>query len=126
MTTIVLKDGANADQTFNFKGTTQNGAVIYERQSDNLIGRAQVSLSINGNANVMRVKGKLSVPEVCSSAESGCAAISVSYTEVGSFDISVPTISSSVSRDDFISMFSSLVGNQLVTAMATDGTMPTA
>lgn len=123
---IVLKDSADADQTFNYKGTAQNGAVIYERQSDNLIGRSQVVLSMAGNTNVLRVKGKLSVPEVCTAAEAGCSSVSVSYTEVGSFDISVPTISSAVSRDDFIAMFSSLVGTSLVSDMATDGVLPTA
>lgn len=125
MNAIILKDSLDADQTFAYKGTTQTGQAVFERRSSQLLGRAQITLNMNGNANVLRAKGKLSVPVVCEEADT-CGVPSVNYIEVGSFDITVPTISSAVSRDDFIAMFSSLISSQVVTDMATEGVLPTA
>lgn len=126
MTQIVLKDKLGADQVFTFSTVAPNGDSVFTRNVGPLLGRAELRLSLNGNAKVNRVKAKLSVPSVCVSApvEGSCATSTVEYIMVGSTDISVVKQSSETAREDFNAMLESLAANATIAQVIIDGILP--
>lgn len=119
--TIVLKDKDAANVTFQLVGTSGETA-IFRAQGSTLMGAPEVTLRIQRKQNVNRVYAKLSIPTVCTDAS--CGKPVVSYTEVGSLDLSSVLAASEAARDNFIAMFASLAANQAVQAMFTDGISP--
>lgn len=126
MSTIVLKDALGADQVFTFSTVSPNGESVFTRNTGPLLGRAELRISLNGNAKVNRVKAKLSVPSVCTSAPTadGCTTTAVEYIMVGSTDISVVKQSSEESRDDLNAMLKSLAATPVIEQLIVDGILP--
>lgn len=119
--TIVLKDKTAQDVVFNLVGASGDSA-IFRATGDTLMGAPELALRLQRKQNVNRVYAKLSIPTVCTDAS--CGKPVVSYTEVGSLDLSSVLAASEAARDNFIAMFASLAANQAVQAMFTDGISP--
>lgn len=124
MSTIVLKDKANADVTFTLTGVAGN-SVIFDNRTSSLLGRKRLTLTVNENKNTNRVAVKLSIPSVCVEGDSsGCTTESVKYTQVASADITVVRFSSLTDREDLAALFGSLVTSAAVEDMVTEGVLP--
>lgn len=124
MSTIVLKDKANADVTFTLTGVAGN-SVIFDNRTSSLLGRKRITLTVNENKNTNRVAVKLSLPSVCAGDEtSDCPTESIKYTQVASADITVVRFSSLVDREDLASLFGSLITSAAVEDMVTEGVLP--
>lgn len=119
--TIVLKDKSAADVIFQLVGTSGETA-IFRAQGSTLMGAPEVTLRIQRKQNVNRIYAKLSIPTVCTDAS--CGKQTISYTEVGSLDLSSVLSASEAARDNFVALFASLAANQAVQAMYTDGMSP--
>lgn len=122
MSTIVLKDKANADVTFSLTGVAGN-SVIFDNRSSSLLGRKRLTLTVNENKNTNRIAVKLSLPSVCA-GDTECAAESIKYTQVASADITVVRFSSLADREDLAALFGSLITNAAVEDMVTEGVLP--
>lgn len=120
---IVLKNKANVDVTFNFVGTTANG-VIYDAPGATLLDRKRLTLQLIEGKNANRVKFKLSVPSVCDTAP-GCVPV-ISYTQVASGDYSIVRFSSLLDRQDIDAMVASLTDSTAITSLVVDGSLPSA
>lgn len=123
MTTIVLKDKANADVTFTLTGVAGN-SVIFDNRTSSLLGRKRITLTVNENKNTNRIAVKLSLPSVCVGDGSDCTTESVKYTQVASADITVVRFSSLVDREDLAALFGSLITSAAVEDMVTEGVLP--
>lgn len=124
MSTIVLKDKANADVTFTLTGVAGN-SVIFDNRTSSLLGRKRLTLTVNENKNTNRIAVKLSIPSVCDDkSASGCTTESVKYTQVASADITVVRFSSLADREDLAAMFGSLITSAAVEDMVTEGVLP--
>lgn len=119
--TIVLKDKDAADVTFSLVGAVGEIAT-FRAEGSTLLGAPEITLRIQRKQNVNRVYAKLSVPTVCN--DDPCGKQVVSYTEVGSLDLSSVLMASQDARDNFIALFASLAATDAVAAMFTDGTSP--
>lgn len=119
--TIVLKDKDANNVTFQLVGTSGETA-IFRAQGATLLGAPEVTLRIQRKQNVNRVYAKLSIPTVCT--DDPCGKQAVSYTEVGSLDLSSVLSASEAARDNFVALFASLAANHAVQAMYTDGMSP--
>lgn len=122
MSTIVLKDKANADVTFTLSGISGN-SVIYDNKGDSLLNRKRITLSLNENKSTNRIAIKLSVPSVCE-ATPGCDVPSIKYTQVASADISVVKFSTKLDREDLQAMFDSLISSTAVVNLVENGVLP--
>lgn len=123
MSTIVLKDKANADVTFTLTGVA-GSSVIFDNRTSSLLGRKRLTLTVNENKNTNRIAVKLSIPSVCEGETSGCTAESIKYTQVASADITVVRFSSLADREDLAALFGSLITNAAVEDMVTEGVLP--
>ena len=123
MSTIVLKDKANADVTFTLTGVAGN-SVIFDNRTSSLLGRKRLTLTVNENKNTNRVAVKLSIPSVCDDSVSGCTTESVKYTQVASADITVVRFSSLADREDLAALFGSLITNAAIEDMVVEGVLP--
>lgn len=123
MSTIVLKDKANADVTFTLTGVAGN-SVIFDNRTSSLLGRKRLTLTVNENKNTNRIAVKLSIPSVCASDPSDCTTESIKYTQVASADITVVRFSSLADREDLAALFGSLITSAAVEDMVTEGVLP--
>lgn len=121
MSQIVLKDQSNEDVVFTHVSTAP-GQLVFVNRGDNLLDTKQLTLNLNENARVNRVKFKLSVPTVNIDSASGLPG--VTYTQVASGDISVVKFSSAADRALLGALTASLVNSTAIQDLVKDGAFP--
>lgn len=119
---ITLKDAANADVVYTARQLSGNVAK-FTAPSGSLMGKPALELQLNEKANTNRIVGKLSIPTVMDCPDQ-CKVPTVSYTEVGSFDLAAVKFASAVDAENFYAQFKSLVASDAVRNMFLFGTLP--
>lgn len=120
-TTIVLKDEAAADVTFTLVDDNGSLRKYVSPIGETLLGGAEIQLRLSRKPNVNRIMAKLSLPTVCTD---DCGKSTVSFTEVGSIDLSSVLQAPEATRLRFAALFGSLAASNEVAEMFTDGVMP--
>lgn len=111
LATIVLKNAAAVDQTFNLVGV--NGDTVhYVKSGTSLLDAARLSIQIKSGKGANRIYGKLSVPSVGVSPTTGLPEIQ--WTEVGSNDLSSVLKASTAAASDFAAMWGSFQNHTAV------------
>lgn len=104
LATIVLKNAAAADVTFNLVGVSGN-TVTYVKNGSTLLDTAKLTIQIAPGKGANRIYGKLSVPSV--GVNPGTGLSEVQWTEVGSNDLSSVLKASTTAAADFAAMWGS-------------------
>lgn len=120
--TIVLKDAANADVSFNLVSGENPAQIIYENQSGPIVGRKRIVLSMKQNANVNRVKARIAIPSVSVDPLSGKS--TVAWTNVASLDVSSVLYAPADAATEMMALFESLTASTVVADMVTNGVNP--
>lgn len=115
---IVLKDNNDSDVVYKLVKTTGDVQTYVARQGETLLGSSELQIRLTRRSNVNRVYAKLSLPVVCVLE---CGKTTVSYTEVGSLDLSSVLQAPEDVRQNFVAQFASLAGSQNVAAAFVDG-----
>lgn len=118
LATIVLKNAANADQTFSLSGVTAN-SVSYIQSGANLLATRKLDIVIRHGKATNRIVGKLSIPSVGVNPSTGISG--VQWTEIGSFDLASVLAADATAAADFAAMFGSLANHAAVKTPYTTG-----
>lgn len=117
MTTITLKDRLSANVVYTLASRVGNTRTFVS-SGTSLLGQRRLVLQLKENAQTNRVIAKLSIPTTGTDAAGKPV---VSWTEVGSFDLSAVLAASTTDAEDFLAQFASLVGHADVKAMYVTG-----
>lgn len=116
--TLTLKAADGTDIVYNLIESTGSSAQYVHTAGESLLGSSEVAFRLTRKANVNRVYAKLSLPNVC---VADCGETTVTFTEVGSIDLSSVLRAPVAVREEFIARFVSLVASAQVNDMFVDG-----
>lgn len=119
---ITLKDRLNANVVYNLVDR-RGGTATFAATADSLLARPRLVLTLTEKESTNRVIGKLSIPSMLDCTDT-CAKPSISFTEVGSFDLSAVTFATADAANDFHSQFATLVASDAVKNMFLSAAMP--